>query len=108
MDYDSSDERHNEIMEYLLSEGAAIWDGLDEDGEPVYKFDMDVLEEVMPDLHQVMMDDLDNELIELYKSGMIEVSYDEELNAHMTVSEEGKIVLSELGYDFNDSEEDEF
>ena len=106
LEYDPSDEEHLQIMEYLVSEGAAILEGLDEDGEPVYKFDMDILEEVMPDLYQVMIDDLDQELIELYKNGLIEISYDEELNANMTVSEQGKIALSELGYDFNDSEED--
>lgn len=106
MEYNPSDEEHIELMEYLVSEGAAILDGLDEDGEAIYRFDMEVLEEVMPELHQAMQDDIDKELIDLFQRGLIEISYDEELNAHMSVSEEGKKALSDAGFDLGNSEED--
>ena len=99
-------------MDRLVEEGAAILDGIDEDGEPIYKFDMDVLEEVLPELHQVFMDDMDKVLIELYEKGLIEVSYDENLNAEMSVSPEGKQALEDAGFDMdefnNDYEEKEF
>ena len=81
MEYDPSNEEHKEIMEYLLSEGAAILEGIDEDGEPVYMFDMEILEEVMPELHAVMQEDMDQVLVDLYQKGLIDVSYDENLNA---------------------------
>jgi hypothetical protein len=106
MDYDPSDEEHQAIMQYLLEEGAAILEGVDDDGQPVYQFDMEILEEVMPELYAVMQEDMDQVLIDLYQKGLIEVSYDEELNAIMSVSEEGKIALLEAGFDLN-SEEDE-
>ena len=106
MEYDPSDEEHREIMEYLVSEGAAILEGLDEDGEPVYMFDMEVLEEVMPDLHAVMQEDMDQVLLDLYQKGLIEVSYDENLNALMSISEQGKIALMQAGFDLDDLEED--
>jgi len=113
MEYDPSNEEHREVMERLIEEGAAILDGIDEDGEPIYKFDMDVLEEVLPELHQVFMDDMDQVLIDLYKKGLIEISYDEDLNAEMSVSQEGKQALEDAGFnmdDFNnnDYEEEEF
>lgn len=108
MEYDSSDQEHIELMEYLVEEGAAFFDGVDEDGEPIYKFDMDVLEEIMPELYQALQDDMDQVLINLYQKGLIEISYDEELNAHMKVSEEGKIALIEAGFDMDGSEEEEF
>jgi hypothetical protein len=108
MQYDPSDDEHRELMEYLLSEGAAFFDGFDEDGEAVYGFDMDVLEEVMPELHQVLQNDIDEELLDLFKQGLIEVSYDEELNANFIISEEGKRILSKNGFDFNNSEEEDF
>ena len=113
MEYNPSDEEHREIMEYLVEEGAAIFDGIDEDGEPIYKFDMDVLEEVSPELYQVMMDDMDKVLIDLYQKGLIDISYDEELNAQMSVSPEGREALLEAGFDMDefeniDSEEEEF
>ena len=105
MEYNPSDEEHQEIMEYLISEGAAILDGIDENGEPIYKFDMDVLEEVMPELHAVMQEDMDQFLVDLYQQGLIEVSYDENLNALMSISEQGKIALAEAGFDLDDSED---
>jgi Tfp pilus assembly ATPase PilU len=108
MDYDSSDENHQELMEYLVSEGAAIIDGIDDNGEAIYRFDMEILEEVMPELHQVLVQDMDNILIDLYQKDLIEVSYDENLNAHMTVSEEGKRILEENGFDMSDSEDYDF
>ena len=108
MEYDSSDESHQEIMGYRVSEGAAIIDGIDDNGEAIYKFDMEILEEIMPELHQVLVQDMDNILIDLYQKDLIEVSYDEELNAHMTVSQEGKKILEENGFDMSDSEDFDF
>jgi hypothetical protein len=108
LEYDPSNEEHARIMDYLVNEGAAILDGVDEDGEPIYMFDMEVLEEVMPDLHQVMVDDMDKVLIDLYQEGLIDVSYDEDLNAQMSISEEGKARLIEQGFDLDGSAEDEF
>ncbi len=107
MEYDPSNEEHKEIMEYLLSEGAAILEGIDEDGEPVYMFDMEILEEVMPELHAVMQEDMDQVLVDLYQKGLIDVSYDEDLNAMMTISKEGKDALLKMGFDLNDSEDTE-
>jgi hypothetical protein len=107
LEYDPSNEEHKEIMEYLISEGAAILDGLDEDGEPVYMFDMEILEEVMPELHAVMQEDMDQVLVDLYQKGLIEVSYDENLNAIMAISEEGKKSLIEAGFNLNDEEDTE-
>lgn len=102
MEYDPSDEHHRELMEYLLAEGAAMLDGVDEDGEPVYMFDMDILEEVMPELHAVMQEDMDQVLVDLYQKGLIDVSYDEDLNAIMAISEEGKRSLIEAGFNLDE------
>ena len=108
MEYDPFNEEHKEIMEYLVSEGAAILEGLDEDGEPIYTFDMEILEEVMPELHAAMQQDMDQVLIDLYEKGLIDVSYDEDLNAQISISEEGKIAMLQAGFDLDDSEDDGF
>jgi len=105
MEYDPSDEEHREIMEYLISEGAATLEGIDDDGEAIYQFDMEILEEVMPELHAVMQQDMDQILVDLYEKGLIEVSYDEDLNALMSISEQAKIVLEEAGFSIDDSED---
>jgi hypothetical protein len=104
LEYNPSDEEHREIMEYLLSEGAAILEGIDEDGEPIYKFDMDVLEEVMPELHAAMQEDMDQVLVDLYQRGLIDVSYDENLNALMSISEQGKVALIEAGFSLDEED----
>ena len=108
MDFDPHNEQHIEIMEYLISEGAAEIDGIDEDGDPIYKFDMEALEEVMPELHQSLLDDMDKVLIDLYEKNLIQISYDEDLNALMSVSPEGKQALEEAGFDMDDYEQKDF
>lgn len=107
MEYDPENEEHRDIMNYLVEEGAAMLDGIDEDGEPIYKFDMDVLEEIMPELYQVMMDDMDLVLADLYQKDLIDVTYDEELNAQIAISEAGKKALLEAGFDLPDDNESE-
>ena len=37
MEYDPLNNEHRDIFEYLLAEGAASLDGIDEDGEPNYE-----------------------------------------------------------------------
>jgi len=105
LEYDPSDEEHMELMKYLIAEGAAILEGIDEDGEPIYMFDMDVLEEVMPELHAVMQQDMDQVLVDLFQKGLIDVSYDENLNAMMSISEEGRKALLMAGFDLNNEED---
>jgi hypothetical protein len=107
MEYDPSNQEHREIMDYLIEEGAAMLDGIDEDGDPVYKFDMEVLEEVMPELHQVMMDDMDKVLLDLFEKGLVEVSYDEDLNALMSITPEGREAMIDAGFDMDNDEFDE-
>jgi hypothetical protein len=108
MEFDPSNEEHVEILQYLVSEGAAEIDGVDQDGELIYKFDMEALEDIMPELHQVLMDDMDKVLIDLYEKNLIEVSYDEELNAQMAISPEGRIALEDAGFDLGDYEDEDF
>ena len=105
MESNLSPEDHEELMQYLVSEGAAILDGISEDGEPIYKFDMDVLEEVMPELHQALVDQMDQTLVDLYQKGLVQVSYDENLNAMITVSEEGRRLMIEAGFSMDDLQE---
>jgi hypothetical protein len=88
-----------QVLGYLMNIGAAEWDGIDEDGERVFKFNMQILKDVLPDLYDTIMEDMDNTMMELYQKGLAELEYDEELNAHFKISEEGKAVLKSLGFD---------
>ena len=89
---------NEELMEFLREAGAVEVDGIDDDGEFIYSFNMPVLKEVFPPLFEAIAQDIDNSLIELYKKGLIEVSYDEELNAEFKLSDEAKEILTDMGF----------
>jgi hypothetical protein len=97
--YDEDDDIASEqVLGYLIDIGAAYYDGVDGTGERMFRFNMDMLKEVLPDLYDTIMEDLDNTMLELYEKGLAEVEYDEELNAHFKISEEGKSILHDLGF----------
>ena len=97
---DLSDEETEEIIDYLVSQGAASWDGMDEYGERMFKFNMEVLKEVDPELYSQVMGDLDEIMLDLWQQDLVELEYDEELNAKFKVSEEGVEALRELGIEY--------
>lgn len=84
--FDKSDD---EIIGYLEEQGAIIWDGVANNGEAVFRFDLDKLQSVMPDMYDEIMSDIDRDLLELYKQGFVEIEYDENLNALFRLSEKG-------------------
>lgn len=106
MEYDPNDENHAEIMAWLVAEDAAIFAGFDESGEPIYNFDMDILEEIAPEIYAQMQQDIDEILVDLYKKDLVEITYDEDLNALIFISDEGKAILESAGFDLDDSEEE--
>jgi hypothetical protein len=73
-------ESDDEMIGWLEEQGALIWDGMDETGDPMFKFDMDILKDVCPPLYDTLMEDIDNDLLELYKAGLVEIEYDENQN----------------------------
>lgn len=85
--FDKSDD---EIIGYLEDQGAVIWDGIAPNGESVFRFDLDRLKEVMPEMYKEVMEDIDNDLMQLYNQGLVDIEYDEELNAMFRLTEKGK------------------
>lgn len=83
------DKDDDEIIGYLEDEGAIIWDGVSPDGQSVFRFDLDKLKNVMPALYQEIMADIDKDLMQLYQAGLVEIEYDEDLNAMFKLSEKG-------------------
>jgi hypothetical protein len=86
-----------DIIEFLESKGALILDGVASNGEAVFKFNLDILKEVLPPLYNDIMAELDEDLLTLYKEGLVDVEYDEELNARFKISEKGERVMKDLG-----------
>lgn len=87
----------DKIIAYLEEVGAITWDGMDGE-EAIFKFDMPKLKEVMPGLYNQIMEELDQDLLKLYESGMLDIEYNEKLEASFKLSEQGIAYLESLGY----------
>jgi len=79
------------FMQELLDCGAAYaTDEIDEDGQVIYKFNMDILREVKPHLYEIFMEELDADLLNLYELGLVDIDYNENLEATFAISEKGR------------------
>lgn len=82
-------DENEETLNYLLSIGAIKEHGVDEMGEIVYRFNLDILKVVMPEMYDAIMEDLDRDMMKLYQMGLVEIEYNENLEAGFRVSEKG-------------------
>jgi hypothetical protein len=93
-------------FEYYLEVGAIEMVGMDEDGEMIFKI-AEKCKEVAPELWLAHQNHVDETLIMLLEKGLINVTYNEDLEALIEVSPEGKAVIKEMGLiDFPDDIED--
>lgn len=90
------DDKDNEIIAFLESKGAIIWDGMDNNGEAVFRFDLEILKKVMPAMYDQIMEDIDEDLMTLYEEGLVELEYDENLNAMFRMSEKGRELFNKV------------
>lgn len=87
-----------DMIAYLEEQGALSWDGMDEDGEPLFKFNLEILREIMPPLYDEIMKDIDEDLMILFENGYVDLEYDENLNALFRISEKGVEWAESMGY----------
>lgn len=78
MDYDSK-------LDHYIEIGAISIEGVDPDGELILSV-TDKAKELAPDLWQAHIEYVDKQLIDLYKKGLIEVEYNENLEATFKLS----------------------
>ena len=91
--FDSEDDK---MIGWLEDQGAIVWEGLAEDGQAMFRFDLDKLQEVMPELYAEIMNDIDEDLMKLYEMGLVELEYDENLNAMFKATEAGLKLAEEM------------
>ena len=103
---DGFEEETEEIIEYLVSQGAAVWDGMDQYGERMYKFNMDILKDIMPELYEEIMGDVDNAMLNLFDQGLVDIEYNENLEAMFKISKKAREILEDLGIDYLIDKED--
>jgi hypothetical protein len=91
-EYDDGDSR----LAYYLEIGAVSLEGMDENGEMIFSIS-ETAKEIAPELWQSHIEYVDKSLMELYEAGLVEVEYDENLEATLHLSPEGQRVAKEKG-----------
>ena len=91
-EYDDSDSR----LAYYLEIGAISLEGMDENGEMIFSISEDA-KEIAPELWQSHIEYVDKSLLELYEAGLVEIEYDENLEATIHLSPEGQRIAKEKG-----------
>jgi hypothetical protein len=90
--YDDDDSR----LAYYLEIGAVSLEGMDENGEMIFSIS-ETAKDIAPELWQSHIEYVDKSLMELYEAGLVEVEYDENLEATLHLSPEGQRVAKEKG-----------
>jgi hypothetical protein len=91
-----NEEDNDHKLAYYLEIGAVRLEGMDENGELIYSISEDA-KELAPELWQSHIEYVDKSLIELYEAGLVEIEYDEDLNATIHISPEGQKLAREKG-----------
>lgn len=90
-------------LAHYISIGAIEFVGIDSSGEAIYQIN-DIAKEIAPELWQSHKEFIDKNLLDLFEKGLLEVEYDENLEATFNISEEGMKIIKEIG--LIDPEED--
>jgi hypothetical protein len=83
-------------MEYYLSIGAIELSGMDEDGELIFNI-TEKAKILAPELWQAHEEHVNESLVSLYNKGLINVTYNDDLEAIIEMSDEGKKLAKEMG-----------
>jgi len=86
----------DEKLAFYLEIGAIEVMGIEDDGEFIFKI-TDAAKELAPELWEAHEDHVNSTLIELYEKGLINVSYDESLEAIIEITPEGMDVIKAAG-----------
>jgi hypothetical protein len=86
----------DEKLSFYLEIGAIEVMGIEDDGEFIFKI-TDAAKELAPELWEAHEDHVNSTLIELYEKGLINVSYDESLEAIIEITPEGMDIIKASG-----------
>ena len=89
------DEEMNSL-EHYIEIGAVDIAGMDEEGEILFAI-TEKAKDIAPELWDAHQRHIDDSLMELYKRGLIEIEYNEDLEAGVRMSEEGLRLAKEFG-----------
>jgi len=90
------DDFDDEILAHYIEIGAITFEGLDDNNEFIYAIS-EKAKELAPDLWEAHTEYVDKALIDLYSKGLLEVEYDENLEATFKISGEGIDIAKQIG-----------
>jgi len=90
------EEQENDMLDYYVSIGAVEIAGIDEGGEFIYAITPSA-KELAPDLWEAHENHVNESLMSLYDMGLVSVSYNEDLEATIELTDDGKKKAKELG-----------
>jgi len=88
---------NDKLMSYYIELGVISVEGLDEKGELIYSINEDLAREYAPELLQSHQEYVDRSLLELYQAGLINIEYNENLEATIHMSPMGYKAAKEKG-----------
>lgn len=94
---ENNNDEIEQFMHYLEDEGVLEWVGMSDGGDRTFVFNFEKMYFVFPELYHAMMEELNQELLNLYELGFITIEYDENLNSHFRITDDGKQYLEENG-----------
>ena len=86
----------DEKLAYYLEVGAIEVVGIQDDGEFIFKIN-ESAKDLAPELWDAHEDYVNDTLLELYEKGLINVSYDESLEAMVEITPEGMDIVKAAG-----------
>jgi len=86
-----------EKIQYYIEIGAIRIAGFNEEGEAIFELNEETTKELAPELWEAHMEYIDKSLIELYEDGLMEVEYDDNLEATFNFTEEGYHIAKQKG-----------
>jgi predicted transcriptional regulator len=93
---DGLEPEDGEMLDYYIQLGAIEVAGISEDGEFIFGI-TELAREVAPDLWEAHANHVDQSMMQLYEMGLVNITYDENLNATFELTEEGKKVSKDFG-----------
>ena len=91
-----NEEDNDHKLAYYIEIGAVSLEGMDESGELIYSISENA-KELAPELWESHIEYVDKSIMELYEAGLVEIEYDENLNATIHISPEGQKLAKEKG-----------
>lgn len=89
----------SKLQNFLIEKGIMELYGMTKDGDVTFKINMVLLKETFPQLYDLIQSDMNETLIDLYQKGVVDISYDENLEASFGLSKDAIDFLQEKGYD---------